>query len=206
VNLRLCAVALLVLATGGACKSKPREVIVLSTARVAADFDTYTLRRVGLVPIDGALDGETREALHKGLYAELSRGTPYELVPLTPADLGEVKHSEPLRRGTHRPDALIEIGRRFRLDAVVFSHVPIHRSYAPLEISLLSELVSIETGQVIWSASVHLDAKDERVRHGLEAYYAREAKAENGGTGWELALLSPARFARYAAFQIALQL
>jgi len=190
-----------------ACKTaKPRDVIVLSTARLAADFESYRFERVGVMPLEGDLDDESARALQADLFAELSRSTPYELVTLSAADLAEVRRWDPMRTGGHVPEALVEISQRFRLDAVLFSQVPLRRIYPPLEISLAAELVASETGQVVWNAAVHLDANDERVRHGLEGYFAREHRAESGGAGWQLALLSPTRFARFAAFQIALQL
>ena len=200
------ALGLALLVGLSACKSSPRSVIVLSTSRLAADFDTYNFQRVGVLPVEGDLEDEFAIGLQQDLYTELSRSTPYELVPLSKADLFDVQKSEPLRRGAHRPEALVEISRRYRLDGILFSHVPHRRIYPPQELSLQSELVASDTGQVVWSSSVHLDASDERVRHGLEGFFSRAHDAETGGAGWELSLLSPTRFARFAAFQIALQL
>lgn len=198
-----------VLLVGGlvACKSTgPRSVLVLSTSRLAADFGTYKFHRVGVLPVEGDLEDDAAVHLQQDLYTELSRSTPYELVTLSKAELFDVRKSEPLRRGAHTPESLVEISRRYRLDAILFSDVPHRRLYPPLELSLQSELVASDTGQVVWAGSVHLDASDERVRHGLEGFFSRDHDAEDGGAGWELALLSPTRFARFAAYQIALQL
>ena len=52
---------------------------------------------------------------------------------------------------------------------------------------------------VIWSSSVHLDATDPRVVDGLKLYWGDKEDKR----AWELALLSPERFARFAAFQVA---
>jgi hypothetical protein len=52
---------------------------------------------------------------------------------------------------------------------------------------------------VIWTGKVDLDASDERVLQGLRIYYGIEEDDET----WRVALLSPERFARFAAFQIA---
>ncbi len=193
-------------ALAGCRSSAPREVPVLSTARLAPDFETYVLRRVGLMPVTGQVDGPAARMVQEELFAELSRSTPYEIVVIQPGDLEEVRTSDPLRYGAHRPALLIELSRRFRLDGLVFSQVTHRRTFQPLAISMHAELVVSETGQVLWTSSVHLDATDERVRRGLEGFYAREHRAEDGGAGWELALLSPLRFTRFAAYQIALQL
>ena len=61
------------------------------------------------------------------------------------------------------------------------------------------DMVSAETGLVIWASAVHLDATDDRVVDGLKVYYGNETQEDD----WRLALLSPERFARFAAFQVA---
>lgn len=197
---RLALSALLALgALASGCVSGPREVPVLATAQVAEDFETYRLRRIGLPPVEGELvDVEHALALQASLFAELSRTTPYELVALAPDDLAEVLASEPHRRGTYAPRTVAEIARRYRLDGLLFGTVTHQRYFPPQQLSVQVDLVAAETGLVIWSASVHLDATDPRVRAGLELWGGGEVD----GT-WQVALLSPDRFARFAAWQIA---
>src|ERR1051326_6554850 len=94
---------------------------------------------------------------------------------------------------------MIGLSQRYSLDAILFGTVTQERFYPPQLLSLPVDLVSAETGLVIWSASVHLDATDQRVIDGLEVFYGNETDNES----WHVALLSPERFARFAAFQIA---
>ena len=67
-------------------------------------------------------------------------------------------------------------------------------------LSVQMDMVSAETGLVVWSAAVHLDASDPLVREGVEIWAG--GGAEDAGD-WEVALMSPSRFARFAAWQIA---
>ena len=60
-------------------------------------------------------------------------------------------------------------------------------------------MVSAETGLVIWSGAVDLDGADQRVIDGLQVYYGNDEDQKS----WRVALLSPERFARFAAFQVA---
>ncbi len=190
---------LLVLAGLGAACATAREVPILATAQVAEDFATYRLRRVGLPPVAGErLDVEHGSELQESLFAELSRTTPYELVALLPEDLAEVLESEPHRRGRYAPRTVADVARRFDLDGVLFATVTHQRHFPPLQVSVQVDLVAAETGLVIWSGSVHLDATDPRVRRGLEVWGGGDVD----GT-WQVALLSPDRFARFAAWQIA---
>ena len=197
----LCARLSLVLLLGVASCGAPRRLSMpsLASARVVGDYETYEIQRVGLLPFEGAgLSSARRSELQLAFYGEVSQSTPYEIVLLEAGDLDEVESSEPYRRGWYNPRTLIEIAKRFQLDAVFFGTVPHERFFPPQLFSLQVDLVSAETGLVIWTGNVHLDASDERVVDGLKVYYGME-EDEN----WKLALLSPERFARFAAFQVA---
>ena len=172
----------------------------LANAVVSKDFESYELRRIGLVPFRGRdVPDEQGLALQRALHSELSQSTPFEIVQLEAADMAELESSDPHRRGWYSPRTIIGLAQRFQLDGVLFGVVTQERFFPPQLLSLTVDLVSAETGLVIWSGKVDLDATDERVREGLRLYYGVEEDDEN----WRVALLSPERFARFAAFQIA---
>jgi hypothetical protein len=178
----------------------------LASARVAPDFETYTIRRVGLLPFQGRdLDDARSRGLQRALLSEVQRSTPWEVVLLDASDLEMVELSEPHRQGWYRPRTVIQLSRRHSLDALLFGTVTDERFYPPQLLSLSADLVSAETGLVIWSSSVHLDASDRRVLAGLRTFYGAGdgAGIEDAETAWNVALVSPDRFARFAAYQVA---
>src|SRR5262249_51840645 len=153
------------------------------------DFYTYELKRVGLMPFAGTdLDPARARALQLAFFSELSQSTPFELVLLDAADLEQVETSEPYRRGAYKPKTIIGVSKRYNLDAIVFGTVTEERSSPPQILSLEIDLVAAETGLVIWSSAVHLDAADQRVRDGLELFYEKEADDDSGTPSWELSL------------------
>jgi hypothetical protein len=175
----------------------------LANATVSSDFESYALQRVGLTPFAGRdLAPERALDLQRALHAELSQSTPFELVLLDPGDLAELETSDPYHRGWYSPRTIIGLSKRYNLDGVLFGTVSQERFFPPQLLSMQVDMVSAETGLVIWSASVHLDATDQRVIEGLQVYYANELENDD----WRVALLSPERFARFAAFQIACML
>lgn len=186
-----------------ACVSVPQQVEHLATARIAPDFETYTIHRVGLVPLLGRpLDPEQGEVLHSAIFTELSRKTPYEIVPLSGHDLEYICVDDPYIRGRYEPQAIIDLSRRFHLDAIVVGTVTDYQYYTPQRLSLQLNLVAAETGASIWSSSVHLDATADKVQTAVRDFYeANESLEETGGQGWEIALLSPRLFARFAVWQ-----
>ena len=200
----LATVAGLGLLVSTACQSVP-EAPLLAVAKLAPDFETYQVRRVGLMPIpaSGLESVEERQVLDDftaSVRSEFARTTPYEWVSLSELDVAEVPVSDPMRTGNYQASTLITLARRFSLDGLLFVSLIDQDPYPPQRLSAAVELVAAETGQVIWNAAVQLDASDARVRTGLEAYYGA---LHEEATDWHVALLSPRRFADFAAWQLA---
>jgi len=193
------------LVLAGACATAHPSMPTLATARVAEDFDSYSLTRVGLMPFIGpGLTSEQTAALESAFFTELSLSTPFELVPLTGPDLDEIKQSDPYLRGWYRPETIFGLARRYSLDAILFGTVTQSQFFPPQKLSLQVDMVAAETGTVIWSSSVHLDATEKRVRDGIQVYFSNpDGGHDEESQDWRLALLSPARFAQFAAFQVA---
>jgi len=189
------------LCLGGCLSLRAPRMPSLANAVVSSDFQSYAVRRVGLLPFTGRnLTPEQGVDLEHAFHTELAQSTPFEIVLLDAADQAELEASDPYRRGWYKPKTIIGLSQRYSLDAVLFSTVSQERFFPPQLLSLQCDLVSAETGLVIWSGNVNLDAADPRVLEGLQIYYGKE---EEDDQSWRVALLSPERFARFAAFQIA---
>ena len=176
----------------------------LATAQVVEDFKTYRIKRVGLVPFQGSEVGaDLSHSLQNSFLAEVGNATNYEVVRLEPTDLAEIPGSEPYRRGWYRPQTILSVARRFKLDAMLVGTVTQLNPYPPQSLGLDVDLVSTETGLVIWHGSVHLDAADERVRRSLEDYFESKNAEVGSKESIGLTMISPRRFARFAAHQVA---
>jgi hypothetical protein len=194
----LTALCGLVLTTG--CAFNQPADLDLATANIASDFETYSLQRVGLVPLSGLdLDADQEQVLRSAIFTEFSRGTPYEIVPLDMQDLEEVPGSDPYRRGRYDPRTIIALARRYQLDGVFVTTVTDHQFFEPQRLSMQIDLVATETGVAIWNGSIHLDASSPDVRKALRVYCQRVDESES----WEVNLLSPRSFAHFAAHQLA---
>lgn len=191
----LCGVML----SSGCMFNQPTD-LNLASAHVTSDFETYSLRRVGLVPLSGLdLDADQEQVMRSAIFTEFSRGTPYEIVPLDLQDLEEVPGSDPYRRGRYDPRTVIALARRYQLDGVFVTTITDHQFFDPQRLSMQVDLVATETGIAIWSGSIHLDAASPEVRKSLRAYCKRVDESES----WEVNLLSPRSFAHFAAHQLA---
>ena len=190
-----------------ACITGPtrQDAQLFATARVVSDFGSYNLHRVGLMPLLGMeLEPEQAAPAQAGFLCEFSRATPFEIVTLRPEDIQEIPGSDPYRRGRYDPRTIIDLARRFQLDAVFVGTLADIQFFAPQRLAVHLDLVSCETGAAIWSGTVHLDASDADVRDSLMIWAADSATDDHRGSEpVDLALLSPHRFARFAAWQLA---
>jgi hypothetical protein len=190
-----------------ACSTTSATLEPLAAVHVANDYRSYTLHRVGLLPPSGADIGEADAlALQGAFLSELGLSLSFEVVPLSASDLDEIPRTDPFRRGRIEPRTIVDLAHRYQLDGVLVSTVTERHFYAPQRLGVQMDLVASETGMPIWSAAVHLDASEEHVRQGLRDWFeVRKGGGESGET-WELWLLSPKRFAQFAAFQLAREL
>lgn len=182
--------------------SSPRtqSVPLLATGKITSDFASYSIRRVGLLPIQ--VDGDEiagDEALEQAFHAELVASTGYEVIALSQHDLLEFDALQPLRRGSYSAATLLELRRRFLLDAVAVGVVSNRRVVPPQRLGVQFDLISCETGATLWSSRVLLNAADAETREALEIWSEQHTESIDGA---ELVLLSPRRFARFAAWQV----
>jgi hypothetical protein len=201
---RRALLLLALLAALSSCAATRADVGNLAHASVTSDFESYGLQRVGLLPFQGeCLDGDSGRELQAAFATELATGSRLEIVPLSQADLEEVAKSEPFRRGSIKPATVLALARRYRLDGIFAGTVSDARGYAPLRLCVQLDLIASETGLSVWSASAQLDASDERVQRGLEQWVKKSRSSKAANEGREIYMMSPRRFAQFAAAQIA---
>ncbi len=196
------ALALVALMSATSCVTV-QSVPPLATARMVSDFETYQIHRVGLMPPAGlALTLQQAEHLGAAFMAEFSAATNFEIVRLTARDLEAIPRMEAHLRGRYSPATVSAISRRYRLDALLVPTVTDLQTYPPQRLGVQVDLLSSETGQSLWESSVHLDAAQELVRRSIEVWADTHLGDVSDNT-WELTLISPSRFARFAAYQMA---
>ncbi len=201
---RRIAVAL-VGASCAACAMVHREPPPeLARTRYVSDYSTYSLRRVGLLPLIG-LQGDPRRQTEfaQAFLFEFARSAPYELVALDGAQVAEVDPSRPHERGAYSARTVLELAQRFRLDALLVGEVTQLEMYSPQLLAVQLELISAETGLAIWASSVHIDGGDRALEPNLEHFRRMQRDEAQGSADLQITLLSPARLARFAAFEIA---
>lgn len=175
----------------------------LAQPRVVSDFDTYRLRRVGVLPVLGGEYGEVNnDDLQAALHTEFTARGGFEVVLIGVDDLVGLEPMRAWSRGWYQPRTILELARRHRLDALLAGTVTARQAHPPQQLGMSVDLVASATGQTIWSSSVHLDASEERTRASVQDWAERSVGDVTDST-WEALLLSPRRFAQLAARELA---
>jgi hypothetical protein len=197
--------ALCILASLAACASAREAVPPIGTASRSSEFDTYALRRVGILMPEGeGIDPDFLRGLRDALATEVAAAKPYEIVPLDAEDIEAVDRLDTARTGRIRPAPVLALARRSSLDGMITTRVLELRAYSPVRLVISMDLIAVETGLVTWTACVRVDANDVDTRAAIRAWQASMRGA--GDNERALDMMSPARIAEFAAVQAALLL
>lgn len=198
--LALCAALML-----PSCSTTQDGIRCLAIQRRASDRDEYVLRRVGILPIEHAgWRADEAQAFQAALAAELATRWHAEVIPLRREDVAETPSQAAFRTGRIVPGAIVTLARRNNLDGLVAVTLTDRRAYPPQRLGLEVELTACDTGLSIWGASLRLDAAQERTQSTLRAWYEIVRSTQAAPESWDLYLLSPQRFAEFAAAQVAM--
>lgn len=211
------------------CAARPHLPLLLAAA-LAALPACHLLRNVpylGGEPLpppaafrDGSLDfGGVQRILALPLHDESGAGAAVDVVSATLSEeimrlgrFGVVRPDasdaqlrppeNPLSSGRIPVASLIDLGRRYGVDAVLFGTVSHYRPYPPPVLGLSLSLVDVQTGKIIWSVSDFLDAGDRRCAVSMQWFYEDEAARGESVYGSEIVGTSPRWFARFASRRV----
>jgi hypothetical protein len=191
------------LVLGSSCAAPVGPLPTLASATVVADFDTYNLRRVGVLPLSGLrLSEGLADYLQLALVSEFRATTGVEFVGLRANQLVGLPQFDPHLRGGYPVESILGLSGRHHLDALVVVTVTDRQAYTPQRLGLQAVLLSAETGMSLWQADLQLDAGDRRTRSAAESW-AFGRGGDLSEDHWELILVSPRRFVQLAAAQLA---
>jgi len=131
-------------------------------------------------------------------FTELKKCSWFDVVA-APSDVELDRISEGAWRHSRIPSrALIDLSRRFEIDAVCVVNLSAYDPYAPQMLSLKAHLISAGTGEVLWAADGVFDLRDEAARRRLQQYFEGISSDDGSLYSWEIYAVSPARFAQFA--------
>jgi hypothetical protein len=168
----------------------------------ADNFIPLSVRRVVLLPVHGGalVPPEACEYLDPIFATALERQARFEVVTLSREDCAKGFGAPDLSStDVLPPDFLARLGTEYGAQAVLFVDVTAYGPYRPLTLGLRAKLATVGDRRLIWTFDEVFTCLDPAVVAGLRRYYS---KGSQEGAPVDLsadALVSPRRFAAYAA-------
>ena len=198
-RLLAAAAALAALPLTGCNLVRPPQQKAINTY-LAEPADLANVRRIMVLPFtpEAAVQVDC-EQVRDAFLTELQKLRRFEVVPLPSSAQENAMLQESMRRGRLSTDALVRLCERYSLDGVLVGTVTSWRPYTPAHLGMRTQMISIHSGATVWAVDAIYDANDRTTISDLREY-AGASQHDNGSLhGWELNLLSPARFTNYVA-------
>ncbi len=167
-----------------------------------ADLASYDLRRIVVMPFrneTAADSSQVSKPVTGAFLEEMRKDTPFEILELPEETAREINPGDPTRRGEYRLDGIIAAAKQYRADAIIFGTVTAYKPYYPQVLGVRAEMVSTETGSVLWSVDAYFDAKDVSVENAARIYYEDESSHYSDTEDWNVIFNAPSRFTNFVA-------
>lgn len=160
------------------------------------------VRRVLVLPV--ALGGlgpeETATTLDGAVTQALQAGQRFEVVPLPRAELRRLFGAPEIPSTAALPHGMLdELAKRFAVDAVLFTDITVYQPYRPQAIGLRCKLATTREVRLIWTFDEVISASDPAVANSARRQPFVEAQGRSPVDLSPATLLSPSRFAAFAA-------
>lgn len=123
----------------------------------------------------------------------------FEVVPLPEEAREDDELNASLHRGRVSTEAMVRLCERYALDGVLVGTVTAWRAYTPPHLGMRTQLISVHSGATVWAVDAMYDSADRTTVGDLRLFAERSLHADGSLHGWELNLLSPAKFTSYVA-------
>ena len=192
----LCAAATILSSCQLSRSSRPKSI----NSYLAEPTDLANVRRIMVLPFH-AEAGITRDTnkIRDAFVSELQKLRRFEVVPLSDGARENDILNASLARGRISTEAMVRLCNRYALDGLFVGAVTAWRPYSPPHLGLRTQLISVHSGASIWAVDTIFDSADRTTISDLQHYVTRTQRDDGNLHGWEMTLLSPAKFTNFVA-------
>ena len=192
----LCAAATILSSCQLSRSSRPKSI----NSYLAEPTDLANVRRIMVLPFH-AEAGSTLDTnkIRDAFVSELQKLRRFEVVPLSDGARENDILNASLARGRISTEAMVRLCNRYALDGLFVGAVTAWRPYSPPHLGLRTQLISVHSGASIWAVDTIFDSADRTTISDLQHYVTRTQRDDGNLHGWEMTLLSPAKFTNFVA-------
>lgn len=159
------------------------------------------VQRVAILPVyGGTVAGEESVvALDAVLLKALQQQTRFEVVVVSREECQRLFGSPDFSSVSALPTGFLEaLGKRYAVEAVLFTDLTTYQAYRPISLGLRSKLASVRDVRLIWAFDEVFSADDPRMRNSVRHFYSQSDRAAPSNP-LPTSLQSPVRFGAVAA-------
>ena len=169
-----------------------------------ATLDHGLVQRVLALPLsDESGFGTQSFVVSDSMRDELGRLGQFSVVRPSASDAMLKPSDGPHNTGRIPVATIIELGRRYGVDAVLFGTIFHYRPYSPPALGIEVSMVDVQTGRVLWKVRDSVDGSDKRCAVSMEWFFEDEIETDETVFGSDLMHVSPRWFSRFASYRIA---
>lgn len=192
----LCAAATILSSCQLSRSSRPKSI----NSYLAEPTDLANVRRIMVLPFhaEAGITLDTNK-IRDAFVSELQKLRRFEVVPLSDGARENDILNASLARGRISTEAMVRLCNRYALDGLFVGAVTAWRPYSPPHLGLRTQLISVHSGASIWAVDTIFDSADRTTISDLQHYVTRTQRDDGNLHGWEMTLLSPAKFTNFVA-------
>ena len=185
----------------GGCLSTPPKSSSNLRFNKAPSFNTMHIRRVLLLPFEYTTDREAViDEVTEAFVVELRKIGSFEVVAPTGDKTLLFSEQGVLVKGSINFASVLALRNKYDVDAIIFGNITHYRPYEPMLLGVKVDMISTDTGDVVWSADGVFDSNENDVAELVKQYF-ENTHQKSSLYGWKLILLSMRRYAQFVANQ-----
>lgn len=153
-----------------------------------------------LLPENG--QASSTDVVSSAIRDEMLKLRRFDVVTANPSDSVLKPEQGPKMTGRINVATMIDLGRRYGVDAVLFGAVDHYRVYDPPALGMSLSLVEVETGKILWHVRDFVDAADHDTSLAMRYFYEDEAAESEMVFEYDVMSTAPQWFARFAARRV----
>lgn len=176
------------------------EIYVPANYRAEARLPVE-IQRVAVLPIHGGVFArpDSAAALDAVVLKAIQHQARFEVVFVSREECHRLFGHADLSSVSALPHGFLEtIGRRYAVDAVLFTDLTAYAPYRPLSLGFRSKLATVDAVRLVWAFDEIFSGDDPRMRNSMRKFYG-SGDRPNPSNSLPTALQSPVRFGAVAA-------
>jgi hypothetical protein len=98
---------------------------------------------------------------------------------------------------------LATLRNTLKCNAVLFGTLERFQSYPRIQTGLYLQLIDLRRGRLLWGVDNTWDSTEKRTQRRIEEFFGHNLARDYQPANWQLALMSPAAFNKFVAFEAA---